>query len=180
MTKEANGNGPELIVLGRDDQGKPRAARFPSDQADLVAKAAKAMDLTVFKADGAALAELAKKLSIGRLYATGRGFVPSVGRSLYGKIIEQLQLAGQPVPADAGQPPAEQSAPGLPTTWDDIAVGHLVIARDHSTSDGWWEAIVLARDGDMLTLTWRDYPQQANVVQHVGSVALLMPTPVSV
>jgi succinylarginine dihydrolase len=50
LTKEANGNGPELIVLGRDDQGKPRAARFPSDQANLVAKAAQAMNLTACKA----------------------------------------------------------------------------------------------------------------------------------
>ena len=100
MTKETNGTGPDLILLGRDDDGKPRAARFPVGQADLVAKAAKAMNLTVCKADDAALAELAKKLPNGRLYATGRGFVPVVGRSLYGKIVEQLQLAGQPVPRE--------------------------------------------------------------------------------
>ena len=30
MTKETNGAGPDLIVLGRDEEGKPRAARFPS------------------------------------------------------------------------------------------------------------------------------------------------------
>jgi hypothetical protein len=178
MTKEANGSSPELILLGRDDQGKPRAARFPFGQADLVAKAAKAMNLTVGKANGSALAELTKKLPNGRLYATGRGFVPVVGRSLYGKIVEQLQLAGQPVPRDASQANAEQPAPGLPTSWDDIVVGHLVIAQE-GAKDGWWEAIVLARDGDMLTLKWRDY-DQPNVTRHVGSVALLMPTPVSV
>ena len=96
MTKEGNGTGPDLIVLGRDEEGKPRAARFPVGQADLVTKAAKAMNLTVCKADGEALAELAKKLPNGRLYATGRGFVPPVGRSLYGKIVEQIQLAGEP------------------------------------------------------------------------------------
>ena len=101
MTKEQNGTAPDLIVLGRDEQGKPRAARFPVSQADLVAKAAKAMNLTVCKADGAALAELAKKLPSGRLYATGQGFVPPVGRNLYGKIVEQLKLAGQPVPSDS-------------------------------------------------------------------------------
>ena len=138
-------------------------------------KAAKAMNLTVCKADGAALAELAKKLPNGRLYATGRGFVPAVGRSLYDKIVEQLQLAGQPVPKDVEQASAEQPAPGLPTSWDDIGVGHLVIAHE-SAINGWWEAIVLARDGDMLTLKWRDY-QQPNVVRHAGSVALLKPTP---
>lgn len=178
MTKEANGSGLELIVLGRDEQGKPRAARFPVAQADLVAKAAKAMNLTVYKADGIALAELAKKLPNGRLYATGRGFVPPVGRSLYDKIVEQLQLAGQSVPRDAEQASAEQAAPGLPITWDDIAAGHLVIAQE-GAADGWWEAVVLARDGDVLTLKWRDYPKQANVTRHAGSVALLKPSPVS-
>ncbi len=189
MSKETNGTGPDLIVLGPDDGGKPRAARFPAGprfpagQANLVAKAAKAMNLTVCKADGEALADLAKKLHPGRLYATGRAFVPPVGRNLYGKIVEQLKLAGQPVPqateqTDTDRSAAEQPVPGLPATWDDIAVGHLVIAHE-GAKEGWWEAIVVARDGDMLTLKWRDYPQHANVVQHAGSVALLKPTPVS-
>ena len=182
MTKDTNGSGPELIVLGRDEAGKPRAARFPSGHDGLVAEAAKAMNLAVCKAESADVAELAKKLPPGRLYSTGRGFVPSVGQSLYGKLVEQLKLAGQPVPAEANQPKGEQSeaaqaAPGLPNSWDDIAVGHLVIAHENAI-EGWWEAIVLAREGDMLTLKWRDYPQQAHVLRHAGTVALLKPTPV--
>ncbi len=177
MTKETNGIAPDLIVLGRDEAGKPRAARFPAGHDNLVAKAAKAMNLTVCTAVGEDVAELAKKLPSGRLYSTGRGFVPSVGRSLYGKIVEQLKLAGQPVPDEAELPNgggsgAAQAAPGLPTSWDNIAVGHLVIAYD-SVNYGWWEAIVLARDGDMLTLKWRDYPEQANVRRHLGTVALI-------
>ena len=178
MTKEGNGTGPDLIVLGLDDDRKPRAARFPVGQADLVAKAAKAMNFTVCKADGEALAELAKKLPNGRLYATGRGFVPPVGRSLYGKIVEQLQLSGQGVPADTDPSATGQPAPGLPATWDDIAVGHMVIAHE-GAREPWWAAIVVARDGDMLTLKWRDYPQEPNVVRHAGAVALLKPAPVS-
>ncbi len=170
------------LVLGPDEEGKPRAARFPAGQANLVAKAAKAMNLTVCKADGAALAELAKKLPTGRLYATGRAFVPAVSRNLYGKIVEQLRLAGQSAPettdhTGTDQSAAEHPAPGLPATWDEIAVGHLVIAHE-GLKEGWWEAIVVARDGDMLTLKWRDY-QQPNIVRHAGSVALLKPTPVS-
>ena len=183
MTKEPNGTGPDLIVLGPDEEGRPRAARFPAGQADLVAKAAKAMNLTVCKADGAALADLAKKLPPGRLYATGRGFVPAAGRSLYGKIVEQLKLAGQPVPeatdqTDIDRSAAEAPAPGLPATWDDIAVGHMVIAHE-APKEPWWAAIVVARDGDMLTLKWRDYPHEPNVVRHAGAVALLKPTPVN-
>jgi hypothetical protein len=54
MSKEPNGTTPELIVLGRDEAGKPRAARFPAGHDNLVAKAAKAMNLTVCKADGEA------------------------------------------------------------------------------------------------------------------------------
>jgi len=182
MTKELNGTAPDLIVLGPDDEGKPRAARFPAGKANLVAKAAKAMNLTVCKADGAALAEFAKRLTTGRLYETGRAFVAPVGRNLYGKIVEQLKLAGQPLPqmpdqTDTDQSAAEQAAPGLPATWDDIAVGHLVIAHE-GAKEGWWEALVVARDGDMLTLKWRDY-QQPTVVRHASSVALLKPTPVS-
>jgi hypothetical protein len=111
------------------------------------------------------------------LYATGRGFVPPVRRGLYDELVEQLQLAGQQLPREPDQSTA-QPAPGLPTNWNEIAVGHLVIAHE-SAIEGWWEAIVLARDGDMLTLKWRDY-DQPNVTRHVGSVALLMPTPVSV
>jgi hypothetical protein len=123
MTKETNGAGPDLIVLGRDEQGKPQAARFPAGHHGLVAKAAKhhglvakaakAMNLAVCKADGEALAELAKKLPPGRLYSTGRGFVPSVGRSLYDRIVEQLKLAGQPVPDEADQPNGDQSGPDI-------------------------------------------------------------------
>ncbi len=176
MTNETNGTAPELIVLGRDETGKPRAARFPAGHDSLVAKAAKAMNLTVCKADSGDLTDLAKKLQDGRLYAAGRGFVPSVGRNLYDKIVEQLKLAGQPVP-QTRDPQADQPVQDLPCTWDDIAVGHLVIAHE-SAGDGWWEAIVLARDGDMLTLQWRDYPKQANVVRHTSSVALMKPGPV--
>jgi len=104
MTKETNAGGPDLIVLGRDEAGKPRAARFPAGHDGLVAKAAKAMNLALCKAEGDALAELAKKLPSGRLYSTGRGFVPSVGRSVYSKLVEQLKLAGQPVPDEPDQP----------------------------------------------------------------------------
>jgi hypothetical protein len=174
MTKQPNHAAPDLIVLGLHE-GQPRAAKFPAGHADLVSKAASAMNLTVCKAEGPDLTDLAKKLPEGRLYATGRGSVPPIRRDLYDRLIEQLALAGQTVPETSSQMQAEQTAPDLPATWDDIAVGHLVIAHEN-TVQGWWEAIVLARDGDMLTLKWRDYPEQAHVVRHAATVALLKPS----
>jgi hypothetical protein len=174
MSQQTNGASPDLIVLGRDEVGKPQAARFPANQLDQVAKAAKAMNLTVGKADGTALAELAKDLPSGRLFANGRGFVPPVKQSLYDKIVEQLKLAGQavPGPTDVSVP----AAPGLPVNWDKVEVGQMVIGGE---GQAWYPAVVIARDGDMLTLKWRDYPQEPTVIRHAGAVALLKPNPVS-
>ena len=174
MSQQTNGAGPDLIVLGRDEVGKPQAARFSANQLDQVVKAAKAMNLVIGKADGAALAELAKTLPNGRLYATGRGFVPPVRQSLYDKLLEQLKLAGQPVPepTDVSVP----AAPGLPVNWDKVEVGQMVIGGE---GQAWYPAVVIARDGDMLTLKWRDYPQEPTVIRHASAVALLKPNPVS-
>ena len=108
-----------FIVLGFDDKQKPRGARFEGANPDLVAKAAQAMDLRVYEAKSGELAELAKKLPVGRLYATGKGFVPNIRQSLYSQIL--VALAGEPGAAlgDAAETPSIAS--GLPKCWDEIA-----------------------------------------------------------
>jgi hypothetical protein len=63
-------------------------------------------------------------------------------------------------------------ATGLPKSWDDIAPGHLVIAQE-SLEHGWWEAIVIARNVDMLTLRFREYPKLPKFVRHRAAVALI-------
>jgi hypothetical protein len=151
---------PAIIVFGLDPTGKPKAATFPVQQVDLSSKAAGLMQLRVLKIDSPELAQFAAQLPVGKIYASGHGFVPQVRTDIYDRL---LQFA-DPAPA-----------PGLPATWDDIDVGHLVIARDELAA-GWWEAIVVARDGDMLTVKWRDYPKQAPAVLHRAALALLRPT----
>jgi hypothetical protein len=151
---------PAIIVFGLDASGKPKAATFPAHQVDLATKAAGLMQLRVLKIDSPELAQFAAQLTVGKIYASGHGFVPLVRTAVY----DQLLQFADPAPA-----------PGLPATWDDIDVGHLVIARDELAA-GWWEAIVTAKDGDMLTLRFRDYPKQAPVVLHRAALALLKPT----
>ena len=161
-----------LIVLGYDENQKPRAARFPAAEAELVAKAAQLMDLKVYQAITDELVALAKKLPEGRLYGNGRGFVPNVRQSLYSEII--VTLAVEPKAAvgkDQDEPPV---ATGLPRTWDDIAPGHLVIAQE-ALEYGWWEAIVIGRNGDMFTLRFRDYPKLPKFVRHRNAIALMSP-----
>ena len=63
-------------------------------------------------------------------------------------------------------------ATGLPWTWDEIAPGHLVIAQE-ALDYGWWEAIVIGRNGDIFTLRFRDYPKLPKFVRHRTAIALM-------
>ena len=159
-TKQSTPAAP-LIVLGYDENHKPRAARFPATDAKLVTKAAQLMDLKVYEAASEDLAALAKKLPEGRLYVP---FVPNIRQSLYSQII--VALVAEPQVAAIGKDQDELPvATGLPRTWDEIAPGHLVIAQE-ALDYGWWEAIVLGRTGDMFTLRFRDYPKLPKFVRH--------------
>ena len=161
-----------LIVLGYDEHHKPQGAQFPAADAELAAKAARLMDLKVYEAASEDLAALAKKLPVGRLYSNGRGFVPNIRQSLYSEII--VTLVAEPQAALGKDKDELPVATGLPRTWDEIAPGHLVIAQE-ALEYGWWEAIVLARNGDMLTLRFRDYPKLPKFARHRAAVALMSP-----
>jgi hypothetical protein len=116
------------------------------------------------------LAALAKKLPVGRLYSNGKGFVPNVRQNLYSQII--VELAPQPQAAIGKDNDELPVAAGLPSNWDDIAAGHLVIAQE-ALEYGWWEAIVIERNGDMLSLRFRDYPKLPKFSRHRAAVALI-------
>jgi hypothetical protein len=165
---------PALIVLGFDDQQKPRGAKFVDAKPDLVTKAADVMGLKVYEATAEEVAELAKKLPAGRLYANGRGFVPNIRQSLYSDLVVALALEGQAALSKNGDQNGLPTARGLPTSWDEIAAGHLVIAQE-SLEYGWWEAIVLERKGDSFTLQYRDYPHLPKFVRHRSGIALMCP-----
>jgi hypothetical protein len=156
-------NGKTFIVLGLDGD-KPHAARFIGANPALVTKAAEALKLKVVEVAGQDHAELVAKLPLGRLYSNGRGFVPPVREELYLKLTSALRVSLK------GE--KRERAP-LPRSWDEIAVGSLVIAPEAAEEWGFYHAIVLERKGDMLTFRWRDYPEQGVQTRHVATVALL-------
>jgi hypothetical protein len=165
---------PPLIVLGFDEQQKPRGAKFVDAKPELVTKAADLMGFKVYEATAEEVAELAKKLPAGRLYANGRGFVPNIRQSLYSDLVVALALEGQAALSKNGDKDSLPPARGLPRSWDEIAAGYLVIAQE-SLEYGWWEAIVLDRKGDSFTLQYRDYPHLPKFVRHLSSIALMCP-----
>ena len=151
---------PAIIVFGADEANKPRAATFTGDEVEAATKAAELMKLRVLKVAGPELTELAASLQAGRIYASGLGFVPPIRPSIY----ERLSELADPKPA-----------PSLPRSWDEIEIGHLVLAPE-AGGEGYWESIVVAKDNDMLTLKWRDYPFYPQFDCHRTAVALLKPS----
>src|SRR6202043_3018686 len=128
----------------------------------------------VYEATPPDVAEAAKKLPLGRLYANGRGFVPNIRQSLYSDLVVALGLEPQAALSRNGDNDNLPVPLGLPRSWDEIGPGHLVIAQE-SLEYGWWEAIVLDRKDDSFTLQYRDYPHLPKFVRHRRGIALMCP-----
>jgi hypothetical protein len=163
-----------LIVLGFDEEQKPRGARFVDAKPDLVTKAADAMGFKVYETSPPDVTEVAKKLPLGRLYANGRGFVPNIRQSLYSDVVAELAFEPQTAISKNGDKDSLPAARGLPRSWDEIAAGHLLVAQE-SLEYGWWEAIVLDRKGDTFILQYRDFPHLPKFVRHRSAIALMNP-----
>jgi hypothetical protein len=166
-SKPAKPPGKVYVLLGADEYAKPRAARFSAEDPELLAKAAASMYLRLVQVTDPEVAEIAAQLPAGRLHANGKGLVPYIKGDLY----SELLCATLTQPPQANPDPAPQD---LPRTWDEIAPGHLVIARE-TLEVGWWEAVVIERNGDLVTVRYRDYPQYPPMVRHRSAVALISP-----
>ncbi|MEH2565587.1 hypothetical protein [Bradyrhizobium sp. AZCC 2289] len=179
-------NAPDkLFVFGLDEDGKPRGARFAEFNEKVVSAAAQ-MKLASVHPASPAVAEIGMKLPVGRLYASGKAFVPPVRRDLLGKLKAALEAPGdesqvqQPAPAQAAEKAKAASgvvAAGLPRTWGSIEVGQLVLVEDDDPGYGWWPCLVTERNKDVLTLRLRDYPDKGTYVRHIAQVGLVNPGP---
>lgn len=174
-----------LFVFGLDEDGKPRGARFPEFNEKVVSAAAQ-MKLASVHPASPAVTELAMKLPVGRLYASGKAFVPPIRRDLLAKLKAALEVLGDEskVQEPALAPLAEKAkatggvvAAGLPRTWESINVGQLVLVEDDDPEFGWWPCLVTKRDDQVLTLRLRDYPDKGTYVRHIAQVGLINPGP---
>src|SRR5262249_47256379 len=100
----------------------------------------------------------------GRLNQTAYGLFLFIRDLADGDLVAWISELADPKPA-----------PSLPRSWDDIEIGHFVLGTE-GPGEGYWEAIVLGRDNDMLTLKWIDYPDDPQLVCHRTAVALLKPS----
>lgn len=184
----------QLFVLGLDENGKPRGARF-KEAADRTVSIALDMRLNCIYPASPAFAEMGMKLPQGRIYASGKAFVPNIRRDLYDKLkahlmqpdngcsIMNIPNPSSPLTSSSDDAVTPDHVPcvspivgGLPRNWESVGVGHMVLIQE-SPEDGWWEATVASREDDVLTLRLRDYPKAGTYVRHLSAVALVNPGP---
>ena len=179
---------PILVVLGIDIESKPHASRFAGRDAPLVQRAAELMAFHVVRvpSDNSELHAIAKGLPLGKIFATGRAFVPFVSRSAFDKLATLVE-GGVTIEARA----AAGVAPVYPladiftteavntadTLWAKIEVGTVVLAAQPEVwGPGWWEGIVVSIDGDNLTLRWMETSAEAPFQASRRDVALRHPS----
>ena len=168
-TKPNSAAAGKVVVFGLDSNWRPHAAWFSHTQADQARAAAKQLRLNVIVVANGTAADLVAKLPAGQIHAAGPAMVPPVREDLYEKVVATINPHGE-----AGQDPGEPIGTDFPSSyWDAIKPGHVVLAQE-SLIGGWYEAIVVGRKSDKVTLRSRDYPGYPKFTVPMTAVALLL------
>ncbi|WP_018700323.1 hypothetical protein [Amorphus coralli] len=174
---------PALIVLGRDAAGRSHASWFDESQVEPAHDAAEVMGMTTLPVSSDDLRSLAGDLARGKLFASGKAFVPFVNGTLFSKLtthlsdeqrseIEASRMGEVAAGVSDGKRP---EPPHLPEDWSKLTVGSLVVACE-SADGGWWLArIVKVASENSFTLKWLDYPDDPAVNRQRKHIALLHP-----
>lgn len=195
--KDAKGS---VIIFGLDDEPKPRAARYLEKDAQAAVKIAQQLHLNVWKVTTTTLPDLVSKVPFGNPATIGWTACPKVPREIWEAVLQAATLDNparkETVPtieeedkaSVKGIKPAdlselerqiiavahERQIGRLPDSWSSIKEGSVVLVQQNR-DDGWWEGYVLKRQGNMLTLRWRDFPRQPTIIRHLSTVALMDP-----
>ncbi len=96
---------PALVLFGRDDAGRPRAAWFDVSEAKLAAQAAEVMNLRVVQLADDEQRAFADQFTHGRLFGSGRAFIPYIRRELFPRLLELAGVQVDPDRTDLALPP---------------------------------------------------------------------------
>ena len=167
--------GVGIVVFGKDEAEKPHASVFSEADAPLATRAARLMGMQVLRPVSQAASELATKLPKGRVFASGRGFVPFVRPKLYEALLMIHADPQNQVPADSNEAANSTAGSDTPPSTEgqsvDLKEGALVLAPA-APDEGWWEAVVVKVKGDLLTLRWRDFPDYPPFARRRNQIAL--------
>lgn len=171
---------PALVLFGRDEAGKAHASHFLDAEVPLARKAATLMGVSAMPLTTEADRELAAKVPRGRIFGTGKAFLPFVKAGLYEALESAALKAGVPMPVKNGRARGIVEEPvnvaNQPTDWGTIAVGSIVLAASPPRYLDWFECVVTAVEGDDVTLRYCDWPDEPSFIRSRSALALLHPT----
>lgn len=179
----------KLILVGLDDQGKPHAAWFTEEQVDAATLAADIMDMASIAVEGDELVGIAGLLPKGKLFESGKAFVPFTKRETYDRLaayLDEEYIAATAIRIEAAKVAAAAAAAEsyakaskgevalhVPEDWSKLAVGDAVLASEDPL-DGWWVCEILEiLDNDRFRLRWRDFPGEPHTTKSLTEIALL-------
>lgn len=183
---------PALIVFGLDDSGKAHASWFTAKDAERAAAAAILMDMFTLDVEDDVTQELAGRLPLGKIFASGKAFVPFVKAAMYDALLANLPEDQQKKSCPAVAAVAAGGGKGegnsyamesgaatvqrdLPNDWSKIKVGSVVLASD-GPGDGWYEADVIEMlSNAKFKLRWLEWPDLPDFIRPVVDIALLHP-----
>jgi hypothetical protein len=151
-----------IVVAGLDQEQRPHAARFTQSQETLATKAAALMGFKVGMAQTSRALTLARTLTKGRIFATGRALVPYVRQEVFDEMQTAIAFE-EPSPIEIESSPAPDGDP--------LAIGNVVLATE--SKEGWWEAIVLDVENDRVGLRWRDWPKLKRFTRSRAEIAII-------
>jgi hypothetical protein len=188
-----------VVVFGRSETGKARASAFGHSEAELARNAAELMDLRLLPVRTDAERALAAKLPRGRVFATGRAFVPFVKDVLLTELqaaalnsgVKPLKLLTGPAASGAAEPTpaaratAARSAKSYcngtggvkqPCGWADVRVGSIVLGAAPPRRTEWYECLVIAVEGeDVFVLRYCDWPKEPPFKRRRVEIGLMHP-----
>ena len=177
-----------VIVFGRDAK-KARASWFPADQSDRASKAAELMGMNALNIANDDMRQLATRMPKGRLFDSGKAFVPFVQMAVCDELAthlpagEKLRLrvvaSGDSEKSGGETPPAKigtSTARHRPKDWSDIQIGSLVLASE-GDNEGWWECAVTGIKEGEYSLRWIHYPAEPPFARRREQLALLWASP---
>jgi hypothetical protein len=174
---------PATILLGLDDKQKRHASYFVEDEADRAASAAQVMGMVSLPVTDTELTDLALQLPRGKIFGSGKAFVPFVGEKLFERLSARLPdptvlktLRATSKAAEEEAAASNAIAPSLPHDWDTLKIGDLVLATE-GEQEGWWEAVITGIASDTLALRWRDWRDEPPFSRQRDQVALMWSPP---
>ncbi|MCQ2002366.1 hypothetical protein [Rhizobium sp. NRK18] len=171
-----------VILLGRDDKGKAHASFFPATDSHAAHKAADLMGMLALKVETDEVRGFLKKLPKGKLFDSGKAFVPFVKQDLYREIASHLPEEDR-VKAEQVRvaPAAEEGEPlpvkpvSKPKDWDEVVVGSVVLIKD-GAGEPWYEATVISiKDDGTYRLKWRDFLEEPAFNRRIEDIGLMHP-----